>query len=182
MGAPIIGLLDSAGLRLQESTDALDAIGQIYIKQSMASGVIPQITGVVGTCGGGAAIIAGLSDFTFITDKNGQLFVNSPNTYDDTKDTTAFGSAQYNLEVSGLVDFICQDEQGLIQDMRQLVEFLPANNTEEAPFEQVSDDLNRVSPELNSIVSSQGVDCRAALLSISDHNHIIEVKQIMQQK
>lgn len=177
MGAPIIGLLDSAGLRLQESTDALDAIGQIYIKQSMASGVIPQITGVVGTCGGGAAIIAGLSDFTFITDKNGQLFVNSPNTYDDTKDTTAFGSAQYNLEVSGLVDFICQDEQGLIQDMRQLVEFLPANNTEEAPFEQVSDDLNRVSPELNSIVSSQGVDCRAALLSISDHNHIIEVKQ-----
>lgn len=177
MGAPMVGLLDSAGLRIQESTDALDAIGQIYIKQSMASGVIPQITGIMGVCGGGAAVIAGLSDFTFMTNKNGQLFINSPNTYDDTKNTNDFGTAQYNSQISGLADFVSNNESDLLQEIRQLVDVLPANNTEEAPFVEVNDDLNRLTPELNSVVTDQGVDCKSTLLSICDDNHIIEVKQ-----
>src|SRR5699024_657991 len=78
MGAPVIGPIDCAGLRLQEGTDALQAFGSIYAKQALASGVIPQITAVFGTCGGGAAILSGLSDFTFMEEK-GKLFVNSPN-------------------------------------------------------------------------------------------------------
>lgn len=78
MGAPVIGLIDCSGLRLQEGTDALQAFGTIYAKQALASGVIPQITAVFGTCGGGAAILSGLSDFTFMEEK-GKLFVNSPN-------------------------------------------------------------------------------------------------------
>ena len=78
MGAPVIGLVDCAGLRLQEATDALNAFGEIYLKQSMASGVIPQITAVFGTCGGGMAVAAGMSDFTFMEVKNAKLFVNTP--------------------------------------------------------------------------------------------------------
>ena len=89
-GAPVIGLLDSTGLRLQEGTDALNAFGTIYAKQAKASGVIPQITGVFGTCGGGLALVAGMSDFTFIAE-DAKLFVNSPNAIDGNKnkDTAA---------------------------------------------------------------------------------------------
>lgn len=82
-GAPVIGLLDCAGLRLQEATDALNAFGEIYRKQALASGVIPQITGIFGICGGGLAIFPALTDFTFMADKGARLFVNSPNAIED---------------------------------------------------------------------------------------------------
>ena len=81
MGAPVVGLIDCAGLRLEEATDALNAFAEIYKRQSMASGVIPQITAVFGKCGGGLSILTSLSDFTFMSDK-GSLFVNSPNVLD----------------------------------------------------------------------------------------------------
>ena len=75
-GAPVIGLIESAGLRLQEATDALAAFGEIYLKQTMASGVIPQITAVFGTCGGGLGLFPTMTDFTFMEEKNAKLFVN----------------------------------------------------------------------------------------------------------
>ena len=78
-GAPVIGLVDCAGMRLQEATDALNGFGEIYMAQAMASGVIPQITAVFGTCGGGMAVVPALTDFTFMEAKNAKLFVNSPN-------------------------------------------------------------------------------------------------------
>ena len=79
MGAPVIGLIDCAGLRLQEATDALDGFGKLYACQAMASGVIPQIMAVFGTCGGGMAVSAAMADFTFMEEKSAKLFVNSPN-------------------------------------------------------------------------------------------------------
>lgn len=79
MGAPVIGLIDCAGLRLQEATDALNAFGEVFMKQTLASGVIPQITAIFGTCGGGAALIPNLTDVTFMTKEGAKLFVNSPN-------------------------------------------------------------------------------------------------------
>ena len=78
MGAPVIGMIDCAGLRLQEATDALDAFGKLYTKQALASGVIPQITAIFGTCGGGLSVVPALSDFTFMEAEKGKLFVNSP--------------------------------------------------------------------------------------------------------
>ena len=81
-GAPVIGLIESAGLRLQEATDALAAFGEIYLKQTMASGVIPQITAVFGTCGGGLGLFPTMTDFTFMEEKNAKLFVNAPNALD----------------------------------------------------------------------------------------------------
>ena len=78
MGAPVIGLIDCAGMRLQEATDALNAFGEVYYKQTMASGIVPQITGVFGTCGGGMALVPALADFTFAVTGKGEIFVNSP--------------------------------------------------------------------------------------------------------
>ena len=110
MGAPVIGLIDCAGLRLQEATDALNAFGEVYLKQTLASGVIPQITAVFGTCGGGAAIIPNLTDFTFMTKEGSKLFVNSPNTLDENRteklDTAA---AEYVAENTSNVDAVIAD-------------------------------------------------------------------------
>ena len=105
MGAPVIGLIDCAGLRLQEATDALNAFGMLYMKQSLASGVVPQISAIFGTCGGGLALVPALTDFTFMESSKAKLFVNSPNAIagnDISKCNTS--SIQYQSEKAGLVD------------------------------------------------------------------------------
>ena len=129
MGAPVIGLIDCAGLRLQESVDALNGFASIYAKQVMASGVIPQITAVFGSCGGGAAVIPGLSDFTYMTKEEAKLFVNAPNVLDGnhvSKLDTA--SAEYQSANSGNVDGVFETETEVLGQIRQLVSVLPANN------------------------------------------------------
>ena len=101
-GAPVIGLIESAGLRLQEATDALAAFGEIYLKQTMASGVIPQITAVFGTCGGGLGLFPTMTDFTFMEEKNAKLFVNAPNALDGNVITKCdSSSAKFQAEESG---------------------------------------------------------------------------------
>ena len=170
MGAPVIGLIDCAGIRLQEATDALDAFGKIYRKMSDASGVIPQITAVYGNCGGGLAVLAGLSDFTFMEEKTGHLFVNSPNAlagnYAEKLDTS---SAKFQAE-AGVVDFT-GDEETIANGIRQLVSILPANNETEA-FADREDDLNRVCADMASEIA----DPALALSDISDDNLFVEVK------
>jgi len=176
MGAPVIGLIDSAGLRLQESTDALAGFGNLFLKQSQASGVIPQITGILGTCGGGAAILPSLSDFTFMTSKNSKLFVNSPNALDDKSASfETYATADFHAENTGIVDFICENEEQCILEMRKLVELLPSNNYEDSPLFNSNDDINRVSAELNNIVTD-GIDAKAVITSIADSNDFVEVK------
>ena len=99
VGAPVIGLVDCAGLRLQEATDALEAFGEIYLKQTLASGVVPQITAVFGTCGGGMAVVPALTDFTFVEEKKGRLFVNTPNALEGNRvEKCDSASAQFQSE------------------------------------------------------------------------------------
>ena len=144
MGAPVIGLVDCAGFRLQEATDALEAFGKLYQKQSMASGVIPQITAIFGTCGGGLSIVPALTDFTFMETKNGKLFTNTPNAIpgnDISKCDTS--SAKFQSETTGLVDGIGSEEE-ILADIRSLVCMLPSNNEEDSSYEECNDDLNRV--------------------------------------
>ena len=171
MGAPVIGLIDCAGLRLQEATDALNGFGQVYNKMSMASGVIPQITAVYGTCGGGLAVLAALSDFTFVEEKNGKLFVNSPNALDgnyDSKLDTA--SAKFQAE-AGVVDFV-GDEDTIANGVRTLVSILPANNEIGADVAESNDDLNRAC----GMIGAEIEDVALALSDIADDNMFIEVK------
>lgn len=123
-GAPVIGLLDSAGLRLQEAADALNAFGEIYLKQTMASGVVPQITAVFGSCGGGLAILTAMSDFTFMEEKSAKLFVNSPNALaGNTVAKCDTSSAAYQGENTGNVDVVA-DEAAILTQIRQLVDML----------------------------------------------------------
>ncbi len=172
MGAPVIGLLDSAGLRLQEATDALNGFGEIYLKQSLASGVIPQITAVFGNCGGGLAVIPGLTDFTFMEADKAKLFVNSPNALDGNTiakcDTSA---AAFQSEEAGTVD-VAADEASILAQIRQLVSMLPANN-EDCAWEDCADDLNRGCPDIENCVG----DTSLALSQIADNNLFVEVKQ-----
>ena len=106
MGAPVIGLVDCAGLRLQEATDALYSFGRIYKKQVDASGVIPQITAIFGSCGGGLALIPGITDFTFMESSKAKLFVNAPNALDGNRaEVCDTATAAFQSEQAGLVDF-----------------------------------------------------------------------------
>ena len=172
MGAPVIGLLDSAGLRLQEATDALNGFGEIYLKQSLASGVIPQITAVFGNCGGGLAVIPGLTDFTFMEADKAKLFVNSPNALEgNTIAKCDTSSAVFQSEEAGNVDVVA-DEDSILAQIRQLVSMLPANN-EDAAWDDCTDDLNRICPELANCVG----DTSIALSQIADNNLFVEVKQ-----
>ena len=172
-GAPVIGLIESAGLRLQEATDALAAFGEIYLKQTRASGVIPQITAVFGTCGGGLGLFPTMTDFTFMEEKNAKLFVNAPNALDGNVITKCdSSSAKFQAEESGIVDVVA-DEATILEKVRELVSFLPANNEDDASFlEDCTDDLNRVNPEIAGCVG----DTSVALSILADDNNFFEVK------
>lgn len=173
MGAPVIGLIDCAGLRLQEATDALEAFGSLYFKQSMASGVIPQITAIFGMCGGGLAVMPGLTDFTFMESKEGRLFVNSPNALEGNEiskcDTS---SAQYQSQTSGLVDGVGTEEE-ILGEIRSLISMIPANNEDDNSYEDCMDDLNRVCADIANASEDTGI----ALATISDNQVFFEVKK-----
>lgn len=172
VGAPVIGLIDCAGLRLQEATDALNGFGELYLKQTLASGVIPQITAVLGNCGGGVAISTNLSDFTFMTEKDAKIFVNSPNALDgnyvEKCDTS---TAKFQAE-AGVVDVVCEDDEAVLTSIRQLVTILPSNNEDNDSYVECNDDLNRLVPDLGTYLKDSAI----ALKEISDDNFFFEVK------
>ncbi len=171
VGAPVIGLIDSAGVRLQESADALNAFGEIYLKQTEASGVIPQITAVFGNCGGGLALIPTLTDFTFMEKAKAKLFVNSPNVLDGNyaeKNDTA--SAAFQSDEAGIVDVV-SDEDEIYDKIRSLVSMLPSNNEDEG-YTECDDDLNRAAAELSGCKG----DTSVALSLIADDQDFFELK------
>lgn len=171
-GVPVIGLIDCAGMRLQESTDALAGFGEIYKIKSKASGVVPQISAVFGNCGGGVAVLAAMSDFTFMEQNNAKLFVNSPNTLDgnyvDKLDTA---SADFQKAAS-VVDFVVEGEAEMLNSVRELVSILPENNNDTAFSDECMDDLNRVVDNFAAEIADPAV----ALADIGDNNFFMEVK------
>ena len=172
-GAPVIGLIDSAGLRLQEATDALNAFGEIYMKQTLASGVIPQITAIFGNCGGGLALIPTLTDFTFMESKKAKLFVNAPNALDGNEiskcDTSA---ADFQSEKAGIVDAVASEAE-IFAEIRELINMLPSNNEDTDSYVECADDLNRVCADLANCVG----DTAIALANIADDNYFFETKR-----
>lgn len=172
MGAPVIGLLDCSGLRLQEASDALDAFGQMYLNQSLASGVVPQICAVFGGCGGGMAVSSAIADFVFM-ERNAKLYVNSPNALagnDETKCDTA--SAAFQSEEAGLVDGVGTEEE-ILEQIRTLVSILPANNEDDMSYDECQDDLNRAAENLEGWTGDTG----KLLAEISDDYFFVELKK-----
>lgn len=173
MGAPVIGFLDCAGIRLQESVDALDAFGMVFEKQVMASGIIPQISAIFGTCGGGLAIVPGLCDFTFMEVEKGRMFVNSPDAIEGNRvekcDTSA---AAFQSENTGVVDGVGSEDE-IMTAIRELVCMLPADNTENGCYDENADDLNRV---CESVDTMKG-DPHYVLSELSDGHVFFETKK-----
>lgn len=173
VGAPVIGLIDCAGLRLQEATDAMTAFGRLYMKQTLASGVIPQITGIFGTCGGGSALIPALSDFTFMTAEGSKMFVNSPNALDNNyegKLDTA--TASYLSSNTDMISAVYEDDAAVLAEIRNLIDILPSNNGDEE-IAECNDDLNRSIANLDSFKE----DARAVIQNIADNNIFFEANK-----
>lgn len=170
MGAPIIGLIDCAGMRLQESVDALEAVGTLYAKQAAASGVVPQITAVFGTCGGGMAVVPALSDFTFAEAEKANMFVNSPNAIPGAAGCSKT-SAQFQSEDAGTVDGVGSEAE-IFAQIRELISILPGNNAQAEITDGCTDDLNRACASLDTMKG----DPRYVLSEISDGHVFIETK------
>lgn len=170
--APVIGLIDSTGMRLQEATDALNGLGEIYAKQVMASGVIPQITAIFGNCGGGLAVMASLSDFSFMEGKNARLFVQTPNSLQrNHKQRLDTSGADFNAK-SGAVSYVGATELEVLNKVRELIMLLPSSNEEDGCLSECNDDLNRLVPNF----ASELEDAKNAIIDISDNNYFFELK------
>mgnify|MGYP001046465874 FL=1 len=171
-GAPVVGLIDCAGVRVQEAVDALAGFGELYLSKVKASGVIPQISAILGSCGGGVAISSLLSDFTLMDTQNGKLFVNSPNAVDgNNTDKCDTAAAAFQAE-AGNVDFRCDSEADVLAQIRSLVQILPANFDDYAGKE-TQDDMNRVLNGFEGLIS----DPVAALTQIADDQKFLETKK-----
>jgi acetyl-CoA carboxylase carboxyltransferase component len=173
MGAPIIGFVDCGGIRLQESTDALDGFGQIYAKEAEASGVIPQITAVFGNCGGGLAVVPALSDFAFVEESKGRVFVNSPDAIEGNRvEKCDTASAKFQSEETGVIDGVGTEDE-IIASIRELITMLPSNNDSDIYTSECADDLNRACESMEAMVA----DPRYLLSELSDDHVFFETKK-----
>lgn len=172
LGAPVIGFIDCAGVRLQESVDALEGLGQIYAKQTAASGVVPQIAAIFGSCGGGLSVVSALCDFVFIEESKGRMFINAPNAIDGNRtEQCDTASAAFAGDENGCVDAVGTQEQ-ILADIRTLVGMLPLNNEGEVYTCECSDDLNRVCENMEAMKG----DPRYLLSELSDGHAFFETK------
>ncbi len=173
MGAPVIGFLDCAGIRLQESVDALSGLGRIYRKMAQASGVIPQIAAVFGECGGGLSVVPAMCDFCFIEAEHGKLFLNSPNAIEgnhvDKCDTSA---AKFQSQETGNID-LAGTEDEIMTAIRTLIPMLPDNNSGKQLDQPTADDLNRACQSMDVMKG----DARYLAAELSDDHVFFETKK-----
>ena len=173
MGAPVIGLIDCGGIRLQESVDALESFGQIYAKQVAASGIVPQICGIFGNCGGGLSVVPALCDYTFIEESKGKMFINSPDAVKgNRKEKCDMSAAEFQAEENGCIDMV-GSEDDIFAEMRELITMLPVKTATDIYTEECEDDLNRVCENLSAMKG----DPRLVLSEISDNNVFVETKK-----
>lgn len=183
MGAPVIGLLDSKGVKLEEGVDAFEAYGMIFSNQASASGVVPQISVIFGDCLATSAVIPMLSDFVIMTEENSRMFMASPSTFEglDGKATSyaQLGGGKSLGEKSNFIDVVCKNDEEALKKAKELIKLLPANNLEEA-VEISRDDLNREDKNLNAIVADDEeavIDVKAVIKSIVDNGSFFETKE-----
>jgi len=183
MGAPLIGINDSGGARIQEGVDALSGYGNIFYRNTIASGVIPQISVIMGPSAGGAVYSPALTDFIFMVDKTSQMFITGPQVIKavtgEEVTSEELGGAMTHNSVSGVAHFISPDERQCIEDIKRLLSFLPSNNMENAPEYECQDDLNRIEEKLNEIVPdnpNKAYDMKEIITAIVDNGDFMEVQ------
>jgi propionyl-CoA carboxylase beta chain len=177
VGAPIVGLNDSGGARIQEGVVSLAGYTDIFLRNTLASGVVPQISAILGPCAGGAVYSPAITDFTLMTAKTSYMFVTGPDviktvTHEDvTKE--ALGGAVTHNEISGVAHFMAQDDGECLAMARELLSFLPSNNLDDAPRRASSDDPARADAALDSIIpaeSNQPYDMVEVITKIVDQD------------
>ncbi|KXZ38908.1 methylmalonyl-CoA decarboxylase alpha subunit [Alkalithermobacter thermoalcaliphilus JW-YL-7 = DSM 7308] len=181
MGAPIVGLNDSGGARIQEAVDALSGYGRIFYKNTLASGVIPQISAIMGPCAGGAVYSPALTDFIFMVDKTSQMFITGPQVIKtvtgEEVSAEELGGAMTHNSVSGVAQFISANDEECIKDIRRLLSFLPSNNMEKPPMYE-SQDINKIIDDLNEIIpegSNKPYDMKKVIEYVVDDSDFFEV-------
>ena len=184
MGAPIIGLNDSGGARIQEGVASLAGYADIFLRNTLASGVVPQISAIMGPCAGGAVYSPAITDFTFMVDQTSYMFVTGPDviktvTHEDvTKEQ--LGGARTHNEVSGVAQFIAPRDEECLRMIRELVSFLPSNNRDDGPVRTSSDPDDRSEVELDTIVplkSDQPYDIKQIIRRVIDDGYFFEIQE-----
>jgi acetyl-CoA carboxylase carboxyltransferase component len=183
-GVPFIGFNDSGGARIQEGVDALSGYGQIFYRNSVSSGVVPQISAIMGPTAGGAVYSPAMTDFVFMVKNSSYMFITGPDvikavtgeeiTFED------LGGAMTHNEKSGVAQFACESDEDAINQIKRLLSFLPANNMEDPPFVQTNDNPKRSDPALDTIVPdnpNQSYDMKAVIRSIVDNGDFFEPHQ-----
>ncbi|HOD38606.1 MAG TPA: acyl-CoA carboxylase subunit beta [Candidatus Marinimicrobia bacterium] len=185
VGAPLIGINDSGGARIQEGVDSLAGYTEIFVRNVLYSGVIPQISAIVGPCAGGAVYSPALTDFIFMVRKSAYMFLTGPKIVKTVthEDVTAdeLGGADVHASKSGITHFTYDDEQSLFAGMRELLSYLPQNNMEEPPAIAPTDPVDRIDEELNYIVPenpNKPYDMKEILAKVLDDGQFLEVQAL----
>ncbi|HEV7766358.1 MAG TPA: acyl-CoA carboxylase subunit beta [Thermoanaerobaculia bacterium] len=183
-GAPVVGLNDSGGARIQEGVVSLGGYADIFLRNTLASGVVPQISAIMGPCAGGAVYSPAITDFILMVKKTSYMFVTGPDviktvTHEEvTKE--ALGGAETHNQVSGVAHFATESDEDCIALIRELLSFMPSNNLEEPPRVATTDDVNRVDVDLDTFVPAnpnQPYEMRELIKTIADEGHFLEVHQ-----
>ncbi|HYR27002.1 MAG TPA: acyl-CoA carboxylase subunit beta, partial [Thermoanaerobaculia bacterium] len=183
-GAPVVGLNDSGGARIQEGVVSLGGYADIFLRNTLASGVVPQISAIMGPCAGGAVYSPAITDFILMVKKTSYMFVTGPDviktvTHEEvTKET--LGGADTHNQTSGVAHFAAESDEDCIALIRELLSYMPSNNLEEAPRVKTSDDVNRVDAALDSFIPenpNQPYEMRDLIKTIADDEHFFEVHQ-----
>ena len=184
MGAPIVGINDSGGARIQEGIDALKGYGDIFYRNTLSSGVIPQISIILGPCAGGAVYSPAICDFIFMVDQTSQMFITGPSVVKSvTGEDVSFedlGGARTHTTKSGVAGMMCQSEEDCFAQVKNLISFLPANNLEIAPIYDCEDDLNRLSEKLSTLVpedANKAYDMKDIIAEVVDGGEFAEIFQ-----
>jgi acetyl-CoA/propionyl-CoA carboxylase len=185
VGAPLIGILDSGGARIQEGVMSLDGYGDIFFRNTMASGVIPQITASIGPCAGGAVYSPAMTDFVVMVENIGQMFVTGPEVVKEVLSQEVsfedLGGAKTHATKSGVAHFIAKNEYDCMDKIKKLLSYIPQNNTEETLLVESIDDPNRIDPSLIDILPEnpyQGYDIKEIIKSIVDNGEFLEIHEL----
>jgi len=183
VGSPIIGLNDSGGARIQEGVDALAAYGEIFNRNVLASGVVPQISCIMGPCAGGAVYSPAITDFTFMVDHSSYMFVTGPNvvrtvTHQEIS-SEELGGAKVHSQKSGVAHFVSPNDIHCLRDVRRLINYLPSNNRQTAPILDLRDPADRTDPALDYLIPSNpnhSYDMKILIHSILDGAEMMEIQ------
>jgi methylmalonyl-CoA decarboxylase subunit alpha len=184
VGAPVIGLNDSGGARIQEGVNSLAGYAEIFQRNILASGVIPQISGIFGPCAGGAVYSPALTDFTVMTKENSYMFVTGPKVVKTVTGEVVteqeLGGAMTHGTKSGVTHFVAEDEKEGLLLIRKLLSFLPQNNLEDPPLDNCDDPIDRLEHALNSIIPSnpnKPYNVKDVIYAVVDYNEFLEVQR-----